>query len=1829
MMGKNHFVFALLVGAGMMTWSCGGKTSAVKGDLAVTSSPTGELDGPLKVVISFSKPMVAGDSVGNLAETTLIEFEPAIAGESRWQDEQTLVFVPSESLPVSTSFSGKVPKGTKALDGNVLDSAHSFTFETERLSGELKVVGSNSRAARDQLVKIQFNHEVPFEAVAEHCVYDDGKKTQSLKLGEDSDPGPGKTFLVVPTGELSMDTDWKLSCSAKLRGSVGNLGLADNVSEPFHTYGPLAFISHKPTGQDIVPTEDLELSFAFTNPLKAPYKMEISPKVRGFPDRCHALGDAPPGIACGALLDPRTSYKVTIKKGQLDVFDQALGEDQVVSFRTTDSKPIISMESGYFVAELKRPVLPIWTRNVKKLDVSLVRVTPENFHHSRDLIDWWDESPANFKQSKLKASKKKLKVDGKRNNWHQVALDPAVQLGGETGPGMYYVEIGSNEVEKYPFADGGVKKTLVNFTDIGVVSKLSPSRGLVWATKLSTGEALPGAEVSVRNLEGKVTWSGRTDSEGIAMLPGTNKLSGLKANSEEHAGAMRVFVSQGNDFTMVDPNANGGLSAWNFNASVDYDRAEERLRGFMHTDRGLYRPGEKVHMKGLARVTSLGAQLSIPKNKKVRVEIAGPRGKTFHSVDLTLSKFGGFWADIELPGDARLGDYRMTAKLDQGTFTQSFSVEEFRAATFEVTGKASQKRVVRRGKVTASILAKYFYGAPLRQGDVDITVHSRPRDVRFSGHEGFDFRDERNYRSYYSYSSSYSQSLVTEDSMSLDNEGNAKLAVAIGPSDVTSDSDLLVRASVTSPSNEVINKTFTIPYFRSRRYYGIKTPGYFLDVKKPQTFEVIGVAPDGKAVDGDAKVTVTKRDWNCVWEDWGYRGSYQCKESKQTILEQKITMSAGKPASFTFTPDGGGDYWVVVEGKDNHSAAAQQLYAWGDGGGSWRSDDSMTFDIIADKKEYKAGDTATLILKTDLAKATGLVTIERDGIIEKRFVDITSDMKHIKVPITGAHAPNVYVSVALVQGRIGEGRRGKPRMRMGLVNLPVRPEDNTLKVSVNTDAKDYRPGSPVSATIKVTDASGNPVAAEVALTAADEGVLSLIGYKTPNPVPTFYSPWGIAVRTATQFAYIKDIPGPNTERPATGGDAGGPGSVRSRFMATAVWKPGVVTNAQGLATVQFKAPDNLTAFRVMAVAADKGHRFGSSDKRFTVSKPLQLHRLLPRFLTQGDTLKGGVVVHNETGKAGKATITMVTDALLATEGETSKTIQVPAGGRVPVLFTLKGSDLGTSELTFSVKMGSERDAVKFELPVHHPSPVKKLHIAHGATSGEKSITIKLPPEALASSAELLISVDPDGLAGVEEGLRDLIGYPYGCLEQTTSKVIPMIAVRGLADSLKIDELQGDKLDGFVKAGIAKIGRHQTNSGGFSLWPGGHASAYYTAYALWGLHLAKQAGYKVDQVRIDDGLEYLRWRGKNPDTSEDYYDDTGNLGNQAFALYVRAMLGSKDTQGATKLAQDIGKMPIYGKAFLLRALVADVGLKDPTVQSLLKELGDIAKAAAANEKLIGESNGDRLYYYMSSSLRTTAIVLDALVAVAPGHDAIAPTVRSIMQNRRKMRYPTTQGNLYSLLALENYAGSLKGKAPSVVVTLDDTQLLKGALGGKDRMRIASVAIPQGTPSLVIKPQGEVHYNVALRYRQKEETLKDESNGLSLKREYLDEKGQPKSTFKVGDVVLVRLTLPLSNSVSHLMVSDRLPAGFEALNTKFATVGTAGVKQTRHWGTHREMRDERVDFSSQYNWRSTYTREYMMRAIAEGSFAVPPSHAELMYEPEKNSQTALLRLDVKAK
>src|ERR1041384_2779435 len=376
--------------AALWVLGCGGKKAP--GDLTVTGSPTGQVSGAVRIILAFSRPMVAKDQLNQPVGDAPFALVPDVPHEAKWFDAQTLVVVPTATLPVSTRFPVVVPGNTAARDGSSLGKDTSFELSTERLTLVAEAVGSKERAAKHQLVRLTFNQQVAFDQVAASCSYVARGQTAKVKLAPDTAAGPAKDYSVIPDGDLAPDTDWVMSCKAGLMGVVGNLGIAAAAEDKFHTYGPLRYVEMEPKGGDIVPDESLRRQLAFSNPLAEPYKLSIKPPVTGFPRGCHALSGPVVGVSCAGQFEALTVYSLTVDGSQLDVVRQALCHAALV-------QPI-SRESGYFVAEPGRAVVPMWTRNVTSVDVVAVPVTQANFHELVPLLDWWDPKPADFSHTK-------------------------------------------------------------------------------------------------------------------------------------------------------------------------------------------------------------------------------------------------------------------------------------------------------------------------------------------------------------------------------------------------------------------------------------------------------------------------------------------------------------------------------------------------------------------------------------------------------------------------------------------------------------------------------------------------------------------------------------------------------------------------------------------------------------------------------------------------------------------------------------------------------------------------------------------------------------------------------------------------------------------------------------------------------------------------------------------------------------------------------------------------------------------------------------------------------------------------------------------------------------------------------------------------------------------------------------------------------------------------------------------------------------------------------------------------------------------------------------
>jgi hypothetical protein len=583
-----------------------------------------------------------------------------------------------------------------------------------------------------------------------------------------------------------------------------------------------------------------------------------------------------------------------------------------------------------------------------------------------------------------------------------------------------------------------------------------------------------------------------------------------------------------------------------------------------------------------------------------------------------------------------------------------------------------------------------------------------------------------------------------------------------------------------------------------------------------------------------------------------------------------------------------------------------------------------------------------------------------------------------------------------------------------------------------------------------------------------------------------------------------------------------------------------------------------------------------------------------------------------------------------------KSVTLGVAARQRVAFAVMAKTAGSARFRIAASLGEHEDGLEVSVPVYHPSPVESELLSEGATEKAINVAVRLPDGVLAGTSRLVIGVDPDGLAGLEEGLRDLVQYPYGCLEQTTSRLIPLIAARELTRPLAMPDLDGDKLERYIRIAIAKVLRHQTPMGGFGLWPGSEPEPYLTAYALWGLKLAGDAGYEVDGDAVGQAVNYLRMQLLGQPAQDRYRSVMGELGARAFGLYVLALLGQPEPALATALAEQADALPHFGQAFLARALAAAVGPTHASVTQLLDRLQPTPRSGQGT--LVKERDGELDWYY-STDVRTSAIVLDTLVALRPDDARLPELVRGVLAARRARGWYTTQENLYALVALTHYAKARAGKSASVRVARGDDVLLSERLTGEGLARLRRLEVPidaaDTRPLSITASDGTAHYRVRAVYQRDSAHQPGSSKGLDVRRVFLDpETGAPLERAKEGQMVRVQLTLTALADENHVALSDHLPAGLEPINSRFATVPHNLPPDDRSWYdrlwlTHRELGDERVDAFIDWMPARSGSFEYLARATSVGTFVVPAATAEKMYDPDVNGRTALRSFEIVAR
>ncbi|MFO7651357.1 MAG: alpha-2-macroglobulin family protein, partial [bacterium] len=825
-----------------------------------------------------------------------------------------------------------------------------------------------------------------------------------------------------------------------------------------------------------------------------------------------------------------------------------------------------------------------------------------------------------------------------------------------------------------------------------------------------------------------------------------------------------------------------------------------------------------------------------------------------------------------------------------------------------------------------------------------------------------------------------------------------------------------------------------------------------------------------------------------------------------------------------------------------------------------------------------------------------------------------------------------------------------PGIKIGYVELPVDPESKRLDVRVAADRPEYRPRGRVKLDLTVKDKSGAGRRAEVTVAVVDLGVLKLTGYATPDPFGLFYARRPLSVATAESRLHVIGQRNYGEKGEAQAGDglvAGAPKrdgyefAFREKFLETALWLPAVETDEQGRARVEFELPDNLTQWQVMAVAV-AGDRFGSADTQFRSNKPLLVAPSLPRFCRPEDEFDAGVTVHNRTEKPMSVTVRAAVGAGVEIAGESRKTVAVEPNRAVEVRFRYRCTGGDRAHFEFTAEAGSERDGLKLSIPVRMPLAIEAAAVYENTDSAGARHWVEVPADALDGVGGLEVTLSSSGLAGLERGLEWLRTYPYECLEQRLSKILPFIVGERIVNDFGLSELRGTALREFVGGELAKVSRYQDASGGFTFWAGSgeRVSPWLSAYCMDVLARARQAGYSVDARVVDRGVAYLSgWLGGRDSLGAWPYELDERLSVRALAVLALARLGQRPMSDLNALAERREQMSVYGRACLLDA--ATVLGAERLKTELARDFDNLVKLTPTTAHYEESREGGWLFY---SNVRTTALVLQALLAARGRYEFADNAVKWLVTERRSGRWRTTQENAAVFGALAAFYRSYESVRPEfrATVELEGRSIVEALFSGRslamERRFVPVAELKRGERQAVSIERtgaGRLYYGLRLSFCPRRDPGPQDA-GFHVEKTVKPLEGKTRG-YARGALYLVTLTIATSQDRLFAVVDDPLPAGFEIVNTSFETEsrGAAGrlaevqAAEGGWWGgfDHEEKRDDRFLLFATYLRRGLHKRTYLVRALTPGRFLMPATRAEEMYAPEVWGRTGQQWVDVK--
>ena len=1327
--------------------------------------------------------------------------------------------------------------------------------------------------------------------------------------------------------------------------------------------------------------------------------------------------------------------------------------------------------------------------------------------------------------------------------------------------------------EAYYKNEGNYVSTNILASNVGLIAKKGADNSYYFVvTDLLTAHPITGAKVKLYNYQQQIIETLISNKEGVAIYDGKKHVSFTIA--EHNKSKTYIKLSDGE-----------ALPLSNFN--VEGKQLQKGIKGYIYGERGVWRPGDTVHLTFVLNDT----ENPLPNNLPIKLKLTDVNGQIVYQKIETNHVDGFYRFDIPTKTDASTGNWIAQISVGGANFYKYVRIETIKPNRLKINIDFDNEILTSNTNISGKLTAKWLHGAVAKNLKTEI-------DLRFSkNNKGFEHFPAYNFNDPVRHFSSEEKNFFKGK---LNEKGEVRFSKLVYLKDKAPG---LLKASFLTKvyeqggsfSMDVITKDYA-PY------------SSFVGVKKPQTkaydsyntnedvlFKVATVDAKGNPIlRKKLEVEVYEIEWRWWWNSSNdnlskYVGSRHHKPFKS------FTISTNKQGEGSFTvniPDQkGGRYLIRIKDPISNHATGLVTYFyknWWQRKSDKNQEMASMLIFSSDKDNYKVGDVARITFPSS-SNGNALVSVENGTqVLATQWVQTQKGETSFDLPITEEMAPNVFINISLLQPHASTAN-DLPLRLYGVIPMLVENPSTKLHPIIKMK-KELKPEQDF--TVTVSEKEGKAMTYTIAV--VDEGLLDLTRFKTPNAWNEFYKKEALGVTTWDVF---DDVIGAYSGSVEQVFGIGGDGSIdkskakkADRFKPVAMVLGPFKLEANDKQTKTFTMPKYVGSVRTMVVAGNRDtEAYGNAEETTPVKTPLMVLASLPRKLSPSEKVTLPVSVFAMNNKVKNATISLKLSQGIKVIGEDKQTISFTRPDEKMVYFDLEvTNNEGIATIEVIASGGGEKSSYKVEIDIENTNPKTTTHHDVIIDNSEMK-TIEFSTFGIAGSNQVEVEFSTLPPMNFTERLKYLIQYPHGCVEQTTSSVFPQLF---LADIFDITRQKKQKIQENIQAGIERLARFQTSSGGMSYWIGDKtANDWGTSYAGHFLLEAEKKGYSLPLTFKNNWIKYQQKQARAWRPSYQHYNS--DLA-QAYRLYTLALAGKPDLSSMNRL-KEFKEISNEAK-WRLSATYAIAGHKDAAEQL----------ANAANIHFIPNNNN---YYTYGSVDRNRAMALETMVYLSD--NKIRELAEYIAKDLSSDKWMSTQTTAYSLLALAKMVEANGGKSLAVSYRVNSKK--QNDINTQKAIAVRQLEIKEGSNTITIenKKANTIYTRIitsGILPLGKELT---EQRGFSVYVNYEDAEGKSiaidklkQGTSFVANVTVVNLKY---EQVRDVALTQIFPSGWEIINTRFTDFGGENNKVD-----YTDIKDDRVYYYFDLGRNQSKTFKVMLNASYLGKYYLSGVQAEAMYD-----------------